>query len=121
MINANLIYFSSGDFAIEFVGVMASGGSVSICTITGIVDGTDEYECTYNIPQTAGWEDKLKNGYGLAARSISYGGKSYTINPDSEVGGYYGGPPALETGDFIVYQVFSLFAKFFPKLIDIRN
>ena len=102
MINVNPTYFSSGDFAIESVAVKASGGTVDICTITGIVDGTDEYECTYDIPQAAGWEDKLKNGYGLAARSISYTGEAYTIFPDSEVGGYFGGPPALETGDFTV-------------------
>ena len=101
MINANVIYFSSGDFAIESVGVKASGGTVHICTITGIVDGTDEYECTYTIPQTVGWEDKLKNGYSLAATSISYAGKAYTVTSD-EVGRFYGGPPALQSGDFSV-------------------
>ena len=101
MINVNLTCFSSPDFAVESVAVMAAGGTVNICTINTILDGTNEYECVYKIPDADGWQDKLKNGYGLAARSITYAGKAYTIFADSEVGGFYGGPPPLETGDFI--------------------
>ena len=107
--------FSSGNFDIESV-VVKDADDVTICTINAIMDGTDEYDCSYNVPQTSGWEDALKSGYTLSATSISYRGKEYSINSVS-VSGFYGGPPALETGYLILNTLVELI---WLKLVEIE-
>ena len=62
---------------------------------------TDTYDCDYSIAHdAAGWEDLLKNGYTLAATSISYGDKEYSFTSPVTVEKFYGGPPALDAGYF---------------------